>query len=78
MLNARTDVGECGLGSLHTEQPGGTLQAIEELTEHLVAAIPVNIYHHQRNESPRNYLCSTYYINPQLEVLYHINSLLTS
>ena len=58
MLNARTDVGESGLGSLHTEQPGGTLQAIEELTEHLVAAIPVKIYHHQRNESPSNYLCS--------------------
>lgn len=59
MLNARTDVGECGLGSLHTEQPGGALQAIEELTQHLVAAIAVRIYHHQRNESPRNYLCST-------------------
>jgi hypothetical protein len=59
MLNARTDVGESGLGSLHTEQSGGALQAIEELAEHLVAAIPVKIYHQQRNESPRNYLCLT-------------------
>lgn len=37
VLNASTDVGESGLGSLHAEQPGGALEAIEELAEHLIA-----------------------------------------
>ena len=41
MLNAGADVGETGLGPLHTEQPGGALQAMEELAEHLIAEIAV-------------------------------------
>lgn len=37
MLGGSTNVGEGCLGSLHTKQLGGTLEAIEELAEHLVA-----------------------------------------
>ena len=36
MLDASADVGERGLGSLHTEQPSGALQAVEELAKHLI------------------------------------------
>jgi hypothetical protein len=54
ILNARTDVGERGLGPLHTEQPGRALQAVEELEEHLITAITVKICHHQRIISPNS------------------------
>jgi hypothetical protein len=36
MLDASADIGERRLGSLHTEQPSGALQAVEELTKHLI------------------------------------------
>jgi hypothetical protein len=55
MLDASTNVGEGCLGPLHTEQPGGTLEAIEELAQHLVAdqanhpQTPIESQHQYKN-----------------------------
>lgn len=36
VLNASADVGECCLGSLHAEEPGGALKAVDELAQNLI------------------------------------------